>query len=420
MRPPGQSLLGAALALCALAIGWLWIARPWAAEDLGSPPPAPGAPVVQGVEPMSPSVELEGVQAAAATLDPQRVQGAGALTRGPFNGPEGPFQLSVRVLDAGTREPLEHYLVAIALTGRKNLDEVPPSQRLATSDAGECHWPDLDLIGPWDVSVGPIGYEGTLSGFGEPDRVATVMGHPVQGVPSGQIAPGPEGTLEVLVETGPRVTYRGSLPRGVELQDLRFDLRGRINPYSSRTGDAGGPARGRVTPEGWVTAAMPRLQNALSGPNFGIRIWTADGNFGLVSVHSGKPSNTTQVVIEEPLRARAKVRFRVELLRNRDGALIATPQEIAESLQWEVSGSDPERESRNLPPGLLAGPWSRGVEQVGPDTFEIGDLAPTTVTFRGWRDGTSLSGRVHPPDGIQATASHGDPSPSIVRLSPVE
>lgn len=418
MPRPGLILLGAALALCVLVAGWPVAQRFMAPEDLGSAPPIPGVPEATEPDPVAPGVELQGLQDAA--LDPQRIQGAEPTVRGPFHGPEGPFRIAVRVLDSDTREPLPHYLVVIALSGTKNLDGLPAAQRLVTSDAGECRWPDLARIGPWDLFVGPITFGEAFSMSGRTRRVATVMADPAPGERTGANAPVPGPPLELLVETGPRVTYRGPLPEGVDPKDLRFDLRARVHSYSGHSGNAGGPARGRVGPEGWVTAAMPRLGTTLDGPNFGVRIWTADGNFGLVSVHSGRPNNSTQVVIDEPLRPRAKARFRVELMATREGYAVPTPREIAEALHWEVSGDDPERESLDPPAALLASPSSRGLEQVGPDTFEIGDLAPTTVTFRGWRGGSRLRGLVHPPDGVQAVASHGDPVQAILKLFPVD
>ncbi len=439
MRRPGTYLLSTALVLCSLVIGWgLWSSHQ-DGSDLGTAPLLPGGPSEQdeGLGSESENRELLTVPGGAAA--PQRSEEPMVIQKEVFTGPEGPFRLGVRVLDASSREPLDHYLVMIALTGTKDFLELPASQCRPTSPTGDCHWLDLDQIGPWDVFVCPIGYgQGTAEQF-DHDRVATVMAQRTADGTSGSRKPvkarnpepradsandTPQGTLEILVETGPRVTYRGPLPKGVKPEDLRFDLRGRINVYSSNSGGAGGPARGRVSPEGWVTAAIPRIQNSLTGPNFGVRIWTADGNFGLAAVRPGKPDNTTRVVIEEPLRARAKVRFRIDLDRRVPGSQTPSAglsaRDLAESLDWEITGNDPERDALDLPSMLMASPWCRELTQVGPRTFEIGDLPPTTVTFRGWRSGSRAHHLVLPPDGIQGTATHGEPPLTVLHLLPAK
>lgn len=383
-----------ALALVA-AFSLLWF---WSTRSIGSNENAPraeredartvarheapadaGHPSLASVERREP--QIEAFQPVESSLAPD-AERAGLTIRG---------LVVTGSKTGGDAIPLPGYSVLVGLAGAKN--SVSGPEHTETGPDGTFAIDELDGRGPWNVLVRPV------------DR-RHGRGFPVGTVHVGSVfAQDPESadTHVFEIDVGPVVVIRSALPQGVEPRDLLVETVGRISPLSSQLGGVGGCAVAQRCPDGRIRAYAPPVTNVMQVPGYGVRITTRDGLFGAAVVREGKLHDGDEIVVDEPLSPRGRVRIEVHV----NGVPLEAQEAAKLAVQWSLPLGDPERDDLDLPSGLKTSPYGQPPRVVSERAIEIGDLPVGSIEF------TTAAPRLAEPlaltSPVPAMAVHGDP-----------
>ena len=311
-------------------------------------------------------------------------------------------QLVTRHESGGRKVPLPGYTVLLGREGAKNNVTARAQEQVVTGRDGTFECENLEDRGPWNVIVRPMDRK-----HGEWFRVGTQH---LRSVEADLPANAHQHEFEIAV--GPIITIRSALPIGVEPSDLLVEAVGKLSPLSSQLGGVGGCAVGQRCEDGQIRAYAPAITNSMHDDGFGIRVTTRDGLFGLAVAGEGKLENGVEVLVDEPLVPRGKVRVKVTQERLREP--VSAQRALELGLLWVLPLGDPQRDDLDVPGGLRTGPYGQPPRAISDHVIEIGDLPIGPVEFAATVPRHDKSVEVASP--VTATAVHGDPATVTVVL----
>ncbi len=335
---------------------------------------------------------------------------AAAETRGaragspPRHGAPRPANIRLRLVASGTDAGLFEHRVALIPAGSEPPDALDGGLGWAVTDAdGQVAIDVPDARVHLEVHGRPAAPEGTVDVFARTTRLATLTPAELESRP----------LHLVEVPLGPRVLYRGGLPRGLTASDLRFELRAKVDVFSSQAGGNGGFARGALDDNGRIRAVFPPLTNPKLEQGFELRIWSTDGLWGLGLIEDLEVDNERQLFIDQPLEPRARFEVAVEVL----GAGPNPPPAIslARRIDWTLRGGDPGREG--VTPLDLTGSGTRSPEAVRARVVRFGDLPPNaTIEFGADAPGTEWADGYELVEAPQTVVASRDAAPARATL----
>ena len=328
------------------------------------------APAEQGPD------TVEAVRSRERAAAEDREERAGARPR---HGAPRAASIRLRLITSGTDTGLFEHRVALIPAGSEPPGALEVSRGWAMTDVDGRVTIDVpDARVHLEVHGRPATPEGTVDVFARTTRLATLTPAELESLP-----------LHVVeVPTGPSVLYRGGLPPGLAASDLRFELRAKVEVFSSQAGGNGGFARGVLDDNGRIRATFPPLTNPMLDHGFELRVWSTDGLWGLGLIETLKIENERQLFVDEPLEPRARFEVAVEILDpapDRPRAI-----SLARRIDWTVRGGDPWREGVHQLGQTGSG--TRYPEAVDGDVVRFGDLPPNAaIEFEAAAPGTAWS-----------------------------
>lgn len=324
----------------------------------------------------------------------------------PRHGAPRAASIRLRLVTSGTDIGLFEHRVALIPAGSEPPGALEVSRGWAMTDVDGRVTIDVpDARVHLEVHGRPAAPEGTVDAFARTTRLATLTPAELESLP----------LHLVEVPTGPSVLYRGGLPPGLAASDLRFELRAKVEVFSSQAGGNGGFARGVMDDNGRIHATFPPLTNPMLDHGFELRVWSTDGLWGLGLIENLKIDNERQILVDQPLAPRARFEVAVEIL----GAEKNPPTAIslARQIDWTVQGGDPDREG--VSQLGLTGSGTRYPEAASTRVVRFGDLPPNaTIEFEtaapgaAWAQGYEL---VEAPQSV-VTSRNAVPARATLRL----
>lgn len=268
-------------------------------------------------------------------------------------------RLIAKVDEGDSEIPLAAYTVRLIEVGSREWRSNPNQPSANSGDDGSFNVDGLNSAGPWDLLVTPLDLGGGL-----------LSSAPIQliGTASAEL-PEVKSRPVYAVPVGPIITLRSLLQPGLDASNVLFEARGRTSPLSSMRGSDGGFAIGRMTPEGFLQAAVPSVTHSMPLPRCGARVTSRDGLYGVAAAWKGTLKSGRHLEIEAPMSPRGGIRFQVQFESEEDALELDLVQ-----IGWRLPFGDPERDALRLPESLVADWQGRARVAVDSATFEVGDL----------------------------------------------
>lgn len=324
----------------------------------------------------------------------------------PIAGDSTTTPLTVRLVAKETGIPLVGYR-AYALPSGTVSAPPAPSARDGFTDATGLATLHPETAGVHlDLYATPASTPEVRPFTGYPNRLASLS--PAEAV---------DGSLRVIeVPAGPCVVYRGPLPEGIDVRDLRVEVRSRCMHTGHRLEIHGGTGCAALDAEGFATTHVSRVRPGIQMGSFDIRIWTRDGQWGHRSVHEGHLSNQSRVFVDDALVQRAFVEIEIDGI----GAPLSERDvlRLASSMRWSIIGGDPDRAPMEAGDGPMNHVLRPFPELVGPGRLRLGDLPiGATIEFESTKLAYDVVKRFevleHP---RRVVSSRGEPDRATLRV----